>query len=114
MNTCPGQLDKKQRQNLNRAKKRGITVEIGGKREYNMILDLMDIRYGQQGKKITVSRDYLSDIYDAYKDNLKIFVVKVDNEVITGSIDLQYGNTHYSWIGSPKPKIPYPRHQMIF
>ena len=36
-------LDKKGRQNLNRAKKRGITVEIGGKKEYEKILDLMDI-----------------------------------------------------------------------
>jgi CelD/BcsL family acetyltransferase involved in cellulose biosynthesis len=97
-------IDKKLRQNLNRAKKRGMTIEIGGKKEYALILDLMDIRYGQQGKHVTVSREYLLDIYDAYKDNLKIFVAKVDNEVITGSIDLQYGKTHYSWIGSPKPK----------
>ncbi len=99
-------LDKKQRQNLNRAKKRGMVVEIGGKKEYTAILDLMDIRYGQQGKTNTESRDYFLDIYDAYKDVLKIFVAKVDNEVVTGSIDLQYGNTHYSWIGSPKPKKP--------
>ena len=99
-------LDKKQRQNLNRAKNRGFFVETGGKKEFGMILDLMDIRYAQQGKNVTASRHYFLDIYEAYKNNLKIFVAKVDGEVVTGSIDLQEKDTHYSWIGSPKPKIP--------
>ncbi len=53
---CFRLLTKNGRQNLNRAKKRGITVEIGGKKEYEKILDLMDIRYAQQGKNITASR----------------------------------------------------------
>ena len=55
----------------------GMTVEIGAKKEFDKILDLMDIRYEQQAKIVTISRGYLSDIYDAYKDNMKIFVVKV-------------------------------------
>ena len=97
-------LDKRGRQNLNLAKKRGITVETGGKREYERILDLMDIRYAQQGKKVTVSRGYFLDLYDLYKDTLKIFVAKADSEIVTGSIDFQYRDTHYSWIGNPKPK----------
>ena len=97
-------LSPKQRQNLNRAKKRGITVEIGGKSQFEEILDLMDIRYAQQAMNIMTSRHYLLDIYDAFKGNMKIFVAKVDGEVVTGSIDLQYRDTHYSWIGNPKPK----------
>jgi lipid II:glycine glycyltransferase (peptidoglycan interpeptide bridge formation enzyme) len=99
-------LDKKGRQNLNRAKKRGITIEMGDKKEYEKILDLMEIRYAQQGKILTASRQYYLDIYEAFHENLKIFVAKVDGEVITGNIDFQYRNTHYSWIGNPKPKIP--------
>jgi hypothetical protein len=31
-------------------------------------------------------------------------VAKVDGEVISGTIDLQYRDTHYSWIGNPRPK----------
>ena len=100
-------LDKKGRQNLNHAKKRGITVEIGGKKEYEKILDLMDIRYAQQGKNVMESREYFLDLYDAYKDIMKIFIAKVEGEIVTGSIDLQYRDTHYSWIGNPKPKIPH-------
>ncbi len=110
-------LDKRGRQNLTRARKRGITVEIGGKRDYEKILDLMDIRYSQQAMKIMASRQYFLDIYDAFRENMKIFVAKVDGEVVTGSIDLQYRNTHYSWIGSPKPKInisPSPNDLVIW
>jgi hypothetical protein len=97
-------LDKKVRQNLNRSKKRGMTVEIGGQKEYEIILDMMDIRYAEQGKTVTESRDYFRDIFNVYQETMKIFVVKYEGEVVTGSIDLQYKDTHYSWIGSPKPK----------
>ncbi len=64
----------------------------------------MEIRYAQQGKNITISREYFLDLYDEYKDNLKIFIAKVDGKIVTGSIDFQYRNTHFSWIGNPKPK----------
>jgi hypothetical protein len=99
-------LDKNQRQNLNRSKRRGVSVELGGKKEFETILDLMDIRYAEQGKTVTESRKYFLDIYESFKDHLKIFVAKLDGEIVTGNIDFQYRNSHYSWIGSPKPKIP--------
>jgi hypothetical protein len=110
-------VDKNQRQNLNRAQKKGIIVELGGKKEYEQILDLMEIRYAQQGKKVMVSRQYFLEIYDKYKDNLKIFVAKVDDKVVTGSIDFQYRDTHYSWIGNPKSKTrisPSPNDLLIW
>jgi hypothetical protein len=110
-------LDKRGRQNLSRARKKGITVEIGGKKEYEEILDLMEIRYAQQGKILTASRHYYLDIYDAYKENIKIFIAKMDGKVITGSIDIQYRDTHFSWIGNPKPKnciSPSPNDLLIW
>ena len=99
-------LDKKLRQNLNRAKNRGMTVEIGGKRELETILDLMEIRYAEQEKMLGWSKDYFPALFDAYNKYLKIFVAKVDGEIVTGSIDFQYRDGHYSWIGGPKPKNP--------
>jgi hypothetical protein len=99
-------LDKRRRQNLNRARKRGISIEMGGKEEFEVILDLMDIRYAQQTLFNMESRRYLLDIYDAYKENIKIFIAKIDDEIISGNIDFQNKDKHYSWIGNPKPKIP--------
>jgi len=69
-------LDKRGRQNLTRARKKGVTVEIGGKKEFETILDLLDSRYEHQGLNILTSRRYFLDIYDAFKENLKIFVAK--------------------------------------
>lgn len=110
-------LDKRGRQNLNHARKKGITVEIGGKREYEAILDLMDIRYAQQKKKMTASKQYYLDIYDAYNENLRVFIAKFNGNIIAGSIDFQYRDTHYSWIGNPKPKnsiSPSPNDLLIW
>ncbi len=110
-------LNNKQRQNLNRAKKRGITTEIGGKKEIDQILNLMNQRYAQQGKKIEAPREYFLDIYDAYEDIIKIFIAKVDDVIVSGSIDFQYKDTHYSWIGNPKPKTrmsPSPNDLIIW
>jgi hypothetical protein len=99
-------LDRKQRSDLKRARERGMVVEIGTKKDFEIILNLLDIRYAEQAKIITASKKYLLDVYDAFKENIKIFVVKVDGEVLTGSIDIQYKDTLYCWIGNPKPKNP--------
>jgi hypothetical protein len=99
-------LDKKGRQNLTRAKKRGIAVELGGIKEFETIIDLMEDRYAQQSKKVTISREYFLDLYDSYSKCLKIFVAKSEGKILSGTIDLHYRDTHLSWIGNPKPKIP--------
>lgn len=99
-------LAKKPRQNMRRAKKRGMTVELGGRKEYEEILNLMDIRYAQQGKNVNPSRKYLLDIFDAYKKYMRIFIARLNDDIVTGSIDFQYKDTHYSWIGNPKPRYP--------
>jgi hypothetical protein len=97
-------LDKKQRQDINRAKKRGISVKIGGREEIGVLIDLMTNRYEEQAKMITVPREYLKDIYDKFSDHITVFVTIVDGEVVTGLIDLHYKNILYSWIGNPKPR----------
>jgi hypothetical protein len=110
-------VDRKQRQNLSRAKKRGISVELGGKQEYEHIINLMEIRYGEQGKSVTTPKKYLLEIYDVFKEHFRVFIAKKNNEIVTGSIDFQYKDTHYSWIGNPKPKqliTPSPNDLLIW
>jgi hypothetical protein len=106
MDNLYSSLDRKQRADLKRGKVKGMTVEIGIKKDFETILDLMDIRYTQQAKIVTASRSYFLDLYDTYDDNLKVFVVKFEGEIITGSIDLEYRDTLFCWIGNPKPKNP--------
>ncbi|WFN35122.1 GNAT family N-acetyltransferase [Methanogenium sp. S4BF] len=96
-------LPKKKRQDISRAYKRGITVEMGGKEELEVIYNLMVDRYREQGRSVLVPKEYLFEIYDAYCDQIKIFVTKYEGEIATGLIDVLYNNSLYSWIGNPKP-----------
>ena len=98
-------LSKKQRQDINRSQKRGVSVELGGKEEYVEILDLMESRYREQEKPTTIPRGYLLDLYERYKENMVIFAARYREETITGLIDLQYRNSISSWIGNPRPRM---------
>jgi len=99
-------LPKKKRQDINRAQRRGITVDMGGKEELNAIYDLMVRRYNEQGRFVQVPKEYLSEIHDTYPDHLKVFVTKYDGEIVTGLINIQYKDSLFSWIGNPKPLEP--------
>lgn len=98
-------LPKKKRQDINRAYKRGITVEFGGKEELEVIYNLMVERYKEQGRSVLVPLEYLFEIYDTYHDHIKIFITKYDGEIATGLIDVHYKDSLYSWVGNPKPSI---------
>lgn len=99
-------LSKKQRQDINRAMKRGFQVEQGGQKEIGLIMDLMKNRYEEQSKIVTLSPTYLPDIYEKFKDNITVFVTRAEGEIVTGLIVLKYRDTLYSWIGNPKPSRP--------
>ena len=98
-------LPKKQRQGINRSIKKGVTVEIGGKKELNTIFDLMENRYEQQKKAISMPRSYLTDLFDKFKDNMTILAANYNGETITGLIDLHHRSEIMSWIGNPKPLV---------
>lgn len=110
-------LNNRQRADLKKAYEKGMRVEIGSKDDFNIIISLMDIRYAQQAKFLTASRDYFSDVFDRFEDDLKIFLVFVDDEVVTGSIRFQYKNSLYGWFGNAKPKnhiSPSPNHLLFW
>lgn len=97
-------LSKKQRQDINRSKKRGVSVDIGGKEEYVAVLDLMEDRYQAQDKPTTIPRQYFLDLYDIFKENFVVFTARFEDEIVTGLIDIQYKGCTSSWIGNPKPR----------
>jgi hypothetical protein len=110
-------LDRKQRSDIKRAKEREMIFEIGGEKEYEKILDLMDIRYAQQGKIVTVSKSYFVDLFKTYKNNILVSSIKVDDEVVTGTIHIKYRDTVFNWQGNPKPTkpvIPSPNDLLIW
>lgn len=110
-------LNNRQRADIKKAFESGMVVERGSEIEFNKVLDLMNIRYEQQAKIVTTPREYFSDIYNKYKDNLKIFVVKMNDEIITGAIRINFRDTLYGWVGNPKPRqriSPSPNHLLFW
>lgn len=98
-------FDKKLRQDIERAKRRGISIEEGNKEELEIIYELLTNRYAEQGRIVTVPKNYLLDIYDSFHQNLKIFIAKYNGEIVSGLMDIYYKDIIASWIGNLKPRF---------
>jgi lipid II:glycine glycyltransferase (peptidoglycan interpeptide bridge formation enzyme) len=98
-------FNKKLRQNIERAIRKGISIKEGGKEELEVIYGLMVDRYAEQDKMVNVPKEYLLELYDNFTENIKIFVAKYEGEIVTGLIDVCYKNKIASWIGNPRPRV---------
>ena len=96
-------LPKKRKQDLNRAKKRGMNVRVGDIADLETVLDLMRMRYYEQNKPVSIQKDYVYELYTAFPGKIKVFVVEKDENIITGVIDLFNKEECLSWIGNPRP-----------
>lgn len=96
-------LPKKKRQDIARARKRGITIEMGGIEELNEMYHLMVERYREQGRAVLVPKEYLFEIYATFPDNILIFIAKYEHEIVSGVIDVLNRGSLLSWIGNPRP-----------
>ncbi len=110
-------IPRKVRQNIYRAKSRGISVTQGDKRDLESIITLMKRRYETSNRQVTVPTEYLFDLYDYYSNNIKIFSAWFNGEIISGVVSIIYKNCLYSWIGNPKtnsPVLPSPNDMLIW
>jgi lipid II:glycine glycyltransferase (peptidoglycan interpeptide bridge formation enzyme) len=98
-------LKKRLRNGIYRATRFGVIIREGGEDELEVLYGLMQRRYKEQDKLVTVSKLYLNEIYNKFKKNIKVWVADYKGEIITGTIDLCYKNKVSSWIGNPKPEI---------
>jgi len=101
-----GQFKKRLRQNINRAEKRGISIEEGSKEELEMIYDSFIARYEEQHKIPSLSKGYLLDLYEVFSPkNLNIFIAKYKEEFAGGIIDIYYKDKVVSWLGNAKANV---------
>ena len=99
------QYGRKRRLDINRAIRRGISVEEGNREELEVLYNLLVGRYAEQDKIVTVPKDYLLELYDSFSRNMKIFVAKYEGEIVTGVIEIYYKDSAISWIGNPRPRV---------
>ncbi|WOF16358.1 peptidoglycan bridge formation glycyltransferase FemA/FemB family protein [Methanoplanus sp. FWC-SCC4] len=91
-------FNKKLRNEIKKAHNEGIIVEEGTKEHIDFIYTTMS-----ENQRIYSSKEFIQEIYDVfYPENLKIFVAKKDNKVLSGLIITNYKNKVDAWIGTPK------------
>jgi lipid II:glycine glycyltransferase (peptidoglycan interpeptide bridge formation enzyme) len=99
-------LRKSLRYEIRKTEGKGVSVEEGSKKELKALYNLMVKRYEEQGKIVTVSKEYLFDLFNSFHPkNFKIFVAKYQGEITTGVIDLWYKDKIITWAGNPKTNI---------
>ncbi len=94
------------RENVKRSEKRGLRVEEGGIEELEFVYrSLMDI-YNSQGRKSRTTLRYLKDLYKRFHpENMRVFVAKLDGEILQGIVVLTFRDIIQFWIGGAKPKV---------
>ena len=97
-------FNKQHRNDIKRVNKKGIYIEEGfSKEDVGNIYNLLLKRRTEQGIPTTSSEEYLLDIYNSfYPENLKIFVAKFDNRIVSGLFSILYKNKASIWVGTPR------------
>lgn len=94
-------LKKELRNNIKDAEKKGLVVEKGGRKELEYILGSVSARMGDEGATVDGSQAYLLDLYDTVGNgNLNIFVVRAEDEPVSGIIVETFKDTVRFWIGA--------------
>ncbi len=94
------------RKNVRKAEKEELTIELGDKEELLTLYKMLYERYADQKRKLPITETYLLDIFKKlFPENLKIFVVRHENEIVSGGIKLCYKNKVIDWVGQPKTKM---------
>ena len=93
----------KARKNVKNAKKDGLSFELGSKEELKILYKMLYDRYAEQERKIPISEDYLLDVFNRFfPKNFKVFVVRYQDEIVSGGIKLCHKDRIIDWIGQPK------------
>jgi len=98
-------LEKKLRQNIKKTRKLNFEMSEGGQKELEKVVELVNLRYRDQNRRAKVNPEYLKEVYRQFEENISVFVVEYEGEVVTGIVDLSYRNTVSSWIGNPKTTV---------
>ena len=94
------------RKSIEQAEKKGIKVEFGSKKELQILYDMLHDRYADQGKTLPISKKYLLDVCDRFfPNNLKVFILVHQDNIVGGVIKLCYKDRIIDWVGHPKTNL---------
>jgi len=94
------------RRNLKKAEKDGLSAELGSMKELKILYRMLYYRYTKQERKIPISENYLVEVFDKFfPDNLKVFIIRHQDDIVSGGVKLCYKNRVIDWIGQPKTTV---------
>jgi len=94
------------RKNIVNTEKAGIKIEEGDLDSYKFILQSLSIRLKEQGKKLSVSKEYMLDLYNRFNpNNLKVFISKYKEKTISGITFITYEDKITIWMGATRAPI---------
>jgi hypothetical protein len=101
-------MDANLKGHIKRTEKSGIIIESGSKNDLVDIYNSLVRRYREQKKSVTVSKEYLLDLYDTFStDHMNIFAAKQQGETVGGISTLSYKDRVLYWIGGAKQEISH-------
>jgi hypothetical protein len=65
----------------------------------------MDKRYEEQNMVSPITKQYLFEIYDMFKNNLTFFLAEYNEEILTGIIHTNFKERIFMWVGNNKSTI---------
>ena len=83
---------------ISRSQKLGLQCIEGSKSDLDFIYSLMRTR-----ERIHAPKEFLDEVFDAYNpENVKVFLAKNGEDILSGIIMIIFKNKVSFWIGSPK------------
>ncbi|KQC14848.1 MAG: hypothetical protein APR63_13240, partial [Desulfuromonas sp. SDB] len=92
---------------LNTVSDKKIFVRDGTKEDLTALLDIVAERYAEQNRKLSESKEYLEELFDAFSqtNKIKLFIVEYNGgDIINGIVGLVDKNKIIFWIGALRPK----------
>jgi CelD/BcsL family acetyltransferase involved in cellulose biosynthesis len=103
--TLWSQLSSDDRKKIKKAKSLDFTIQKGERKELATIHSLMQKRYEDQHKTMTISLPHLLELYDRYPDLFVVFTGAYENQIVTGDNHVISKNSIIAWIDNPKSSI---------
>jgi len=89
------------RKSVHKLEKNGVSVDIGSKKDVELIYNLLLKR-----ERIFATKEFLFEIFENFfPENLNFFIANKDGTPLTGIITLSYKDKVSVWTGSPKMTI---------
>jgi len=96
-------MNRKLRVGIEATRRKGVEIRIGEWKELDELRALLHERFVDQGlSKKDRYRSYLKDLYDKFKEHMKVFIAKVGDDTVGGLVVLTHGSWSGLWIGIPK------------